>query len=176
MNDFQKRLATITYIIDREKKIGKTALTKILFVTQERFNVPLKYNFSLYLYGPYTAEISSEIAYLDCSGLICNKAELINNYIAYDLTTIDNITANVYGENRDFIEEYKNVINNVVDYMSGMPVKELELVATLVFAWSRFFKEKNKVVKKVQEIKPHFAQKEITEKFDELLQKDFLTA
>jgi len=62
------RYATIIGIIKEMKKceykIGRTALVKLIYLLQEKLNVPVGYDFSLYTYGPFAKEILDDLDYL----------------------------------------------------------------------------------------------------------------
>jgi len=174
MNDFYNRLKVIDYIVKKKQKIYKTALVKILFVAQELYNVPLKYRFGLHIYGPYAPEISSEIIYLGQNKNIYSTPINIKNYVSYELSPAEQ-AGDFPEDNQDFINTHKNTIDKLVDYMADMSVKELELISTIIFVWSRFYKDKELLIKKVNEIKPHFNEDKILEKYSELLAKEFLS-
>jgi len=174
MNDFYNRLKVIDYIVKKEQKIYKTALVKILFVAQELYNVPLKYRFGLHIYGPYAPEISSEIIYLEQNKNIYSTPQTINNYVSYELTPAEQL-CDFPEDDQNFINTHKNTIDKILEYMADMPVKELELVSTIIFVWSRFYKDEELLIKKVNEIKPHFKSDKILKKYNELLEKEFLS-
>ena len=44
-------------------QFGKTAFMKMAYLLQELYEVPLGYRFSLYTYGPYSAEVLADLEY-----------------------------------------------------------------------------------------------------------------
>ncbi|MDI3312583.1 MAG: hypothetical protein QJR05_14315 [Thermoanaerobacterium sp.] len=74
------RYASIVYIIKETERygyrLGRTALVKLIYILQEKFNVPIGYDFSLYTYGPFAKEILDDLdylSYLDAAKIMINN-------------------------------------------------------------------------------------------------------
>ncbi len=70
---FQKN-ALITYIvhgldsIEGPLCIDKAALQRIVYIVQEIYSLPLGYDFALYNYGPYSADLTGDLEYTEYLG------------------------------------------------------------------------------------------------------------
>ena len=46
---------------DKSPQIGKTVMQKMVYLLKEIYNVPCGYEYSLYTYGTYSAELTSDV-------------------------------------------------------------------------------------------------------------------
>jgi len=68
----KERLSLIPVLAESHPShhIGRTALMKYMYFLQTLRGVQLGYNFSMYSYGPFDADVLSEYCLLD-TGLLC---------------------------------------------------------------------------------------------------------
>ncbi|HXQ26483.1 MAG TPA: hypothetical protein VN822_08775 [Candidatus Acidoferrales bacterium] len=60
----EERMALISILAERSPKgsVGRTGVMKFLYFLQTLRDVPLEYRFTLYSYGPFDAEVLSDLA------------------------------------------------------------------------------------------------------------------
>lgn len=168
------RYATIIEIIKEVKKshnkIGRTALVKLIYLLQEKFKVPVGYDFSLYTYGPFAKEILDDLDYL--TYLEAVEVEVADG--RYDILPGENSAIDYIDKKAEpFIEENKEKIRDIVEKFGPLPAKSLELMTTIHFVINDY-KENNSpftdqdIAKLIHEIKPYFSEDEVLKKIEEL--------
>ncbi len=73
MNEIDRaRLSLIPALAERhpDRYIGRTALMKYLYFLQTLRGIPLGYDFSMYSYGPFDAEVLSELGTAESLDLV----------------------------------------------------------------------------------------------------------
>ncbi|WP_434565308.1 DUF4065 domain-containing protein [Thermoanaerobacterium thermosaccharolyticum] len=174
------RYASIVYIIKETEKygyrLGRTALVKLIYILQEKFNVPIGYDFSLYTYGPFAKEILDDLDYLS----FLDAAKIKMNNERYNILPGEDLAMEyIYEKAGQFIEENKDTISDVVKEFGQLSAKSLELITTIHYVINDY-KESNinftkeDISKLIHEIKPYFSEDEIIEKIDELESSNFV--
>lgn len=146
-------------------QFGKTSMQKIMYILQEIYNVKTGYSYTLYNYGPYSAELANDLNYV--AALKGVEVSWINTG-GYSITP-DIATKTFYEKSRCFIENNKNKVQKALDYFGGLSAKELELKATIIY----FFKQNSTqsaqcVAEQIHQLKPYFSKEAIQEAIDEL--------
>ena len=62
---------------------GRTKLQKIMFILKTEFDLPQKFNYFLYTYGPYSTDLQDAIDTLATFGLIEEKTTHLLDYFRY---------------------------------------------------------------------------------------------
>lgn len=144
-------------IIRLEPGIGKTAVMKIMYILQEVKGVKTGYDFSIYTYGPYAAEIMEDIDDLSVNGYISCSMYPSHTYIGYKLIIKDQGEKAITQLNGNDTKALKDV----VEFAENKTAKELELYSTIIYADRLIRKNSwesslNNLTKMVHEMKPHF--------------------
>jgi len=172
------RLGVISHIVKKKPGIGSTALMKCLYIAQEVFDVPLGYDYRMYTYGPYCGQVVADTEIADTLDYIKIKKEVQysadkTNIICRRKTStagVDNDKASM-----DLVNKHENAINEAIKNFAHKPVRELGLVATIVFVIN-YFKDKGQkqdkaeIIKTVKDLKPHFEDTEINSQYDYLVE------
>jgi uncharacterized protein YwgA len=145
---------------DEKHSLGRTALQKIPYFLK-RQGVPLSYSFDLHHYGPFCQEILWDAESLVASEVIVDHGGF-NGGSSYGAGK--NIDARL-GEHQAFLSEHSEVIQSVVDLLSGLDASTLEVAATLdyfyryVSASDAPMPRKPEVLKRFFEAKPKYLAK-----------------
>jgi len=151
------------------RPLGRTAMQKIPYFLQV-LGVPMKYRFEIYTYGPFCSEILRDIEWLEADGVITDSSvekEKRSDYRPGE--ALDELLA----MHRAFIDNYKDVIENVASGLAVVEPNQLELLATLVYLY-RWFEAtdeaapfRSSVVARLGEIKPDkFTQANVDHAYD----------
>jgi uncharacterized protein YwgA len=131
MNDLQRSGIVATLVKDcRAQKAfcGETMIQKSVFFMQELLNVPLGFDFQLYIYGPFSFELQRHLASMMADDMITVRP------MEYGATFEP-------GEQLGFLERHaaraigthRNAVDFVVKNLAGRGVKQLERLATALY-------------------------------------------
>lgn len=173
--------ALIVYLAEQMEEsaqwFGKTALQKLVYLLQTLFGVPVGYQYSLYIHGPFSKELMDDVDYLDgIGGLEVSFDQNANGYKIRPAQGADKIKAKA----QDFLDNYRPQINQLLGKFGSMRARELELRSTIVFI-DRYAVQTNREMtrqefaQEVSSIKPHFSWAEIEEAITELEGQDYIT-
>ena len=63
-----EKYGTISYLAKAMEcynvQFGKTSLQKIIYILQEIYDVKIGYSYTLYNYGPYSADLANDLEYI----------------------------------------------------------------------------------------------------------------
>lgn len=156
-------------------QFGKTALQKLVYLLQEVYNVPVGYEFNLHTYGPFSAELLSDLDYV----AFLDGIEI--DWVASGGYSISegNKAQDVRERAGEFLAKYKEQICSIVNEFGNLTAKELELRSTLIFVQKQAMKQGETISDKdltryVHEIKPHFSMPAIESAVEELKSKRLL--
>ena len=168
--DYNKRI--ISKIINDKENLGKTAVMKITFILQKIFGMKLGYNFNIYTYGPYAADVTEDL-----------EALIYDNYVDANMSNYKNskayrLTIKEFGKSAIGVLDPKDEenIKKVLDIFGGKNAKELELDSTIIYVKNQWNEEMYGVIKDVREIKPHFTEEEIESAYRQLEKNKMLVA
>ncbi|MBU2548256.1 MAG: hypothetical protein KKB20_07605 [Proteobacteria bacterium] len=175
------RIGSLLYIINSlsHQRIGRTAAMKFLYLLQTVRNVPFGYNFRLYHYGPFSAEVLNEIEYAESLDALTAEIIHYSSGYGYILRPGENVDY-ILTEAQDFITNYKEELDWIITKFGSKSASDLELISTAVFI-DRNFKDRdrfillNELCKKVMEIKPHFNKEQIQSIVIELMREKILS-
>ncbi|MCL2846270.1 MAG: hypothetical protein FWE38_01120 [Firmicutes bacterium] len=174
MAEQKDRLGTITLLAGKQI-MGATALMKCLYLLQEVFDVPLDYDYTIYTYGPYCAQVAADIDFSTFYGYTACRPWQEQGYSGRDYEPGDNVSE----ADTSFAQKYEKAITTIAETFAVKQAKELELIATIVYVHV-FHKrnnpkiEKKQIVTDVNRIKPHFDISHIEREYDNLVQEKFL--
>lgn len=157
------RLAAVTYLVQRlsPRGIGRTALMKLLYLAQVLEGAPLGYEFRLYTYGPYDAQVLEDLKLAELLGAAEQRAE------DYEFGRGYRITADAGAEALLAIQPLpaalQVAIDRVVEAFGDRSARELEMIGTIVFL-DRLAQRRHErptaagLAQRVHEVKPHLAE------------------
>lgn len=154
---------------DVSPQFGKTVLQKLVYIMQELYGLPIDYDYCLYNYGPYCKELDNDLSYI----ALLDGVNVDWNVIGYKISPSKK--AEHYIEKaQDFLSKNNELIDLTIQNFGNMQAKDLELRSTIIFVYkqsssSRENKNRQELIKKVGEIKPHFSVQEIEKAYDELI-------
>lgn len=143
--------------------LGKTALQKLVYFLESVFGIDAGYEFSLYTYGPFCAELLHDLDVVEAIGGVRVDYDAALNW--YQISPGPRADW-IEDRGSEFLREAMGSIDKVVGDYGRSSAKELELHATVVFAQRQARLAGNtprdeELVDEVHDIKPHFAKNEI---------------
>lgn len=155
--------------------MGKTAVMKTIFMLQQVKHIDLGYEFSIYTYGPYNADVMEDIDELVSDGFLSSNAYLYKDYIGYKLSATDSGAKAV----QNLKDEDATALKEILNFVKGKNAKELELYSTIIYVEDWYLKNEktnnmDAIIKKVHELKPHFTEKAIQKAYTCLSEASFL--
>ena len=157
------------------KKLGRTAVMKTLYFLQELADVPLGYDFRLYTYGPFDADVLGDLAMATARGLVCERMVLFPRGYGYEVTPLP------AGEQaaQSLEPALAQAVDRAIAEFGALGAAELELRSTIVFVDREFAKAGRAVApdalaNQVRQIKPHFTTTTILTRVREMCDKGWL--
>jgi hypothetical protein len=171
--------ATIVALVERKHPLGRTAVMKLCYFLQTLHNVPLGYRFTLYSYGPFDANVLSDISSAEALGGIESKTVFYPGGYGYEISLTGN-SGFVKSLASDFVERYGADLDWVIQQFGNFGSADLELLSTIVYVDRETAEAESSqscytLTKKVHEIKPHFEIPYVQSKVKYLDQQDFLS-
>ena len=139
---------------------GRKKLQKMVYIAQA-LGYPLREDFTLYLYGPYSEELAAEVQRMKELNLLDERKldssyiiKLTNNGKALLEYFLNNITKEVGNDN---VKRMKDLFGELSKYDPW----KLEIVATLFYFYHIGYFDMNELRKAVKRAKPKFSPNEI---------------
>lgn len=158
----------------KTKGMGKTALQKLVYFLQELYNIDCGYGFSFYTYGPYCAELSNDLSYIESVGGVEIKTIFYSPGFGYEIKPGKK---NEYLRRKasGFLSKSENQISELLNEFGNLTAKNLELRASLLYIYKESkITDETKIIKTIKSIKPYFDEKEIKNAFVDMKNKQFL--
>ena len=130
-----------------DSQIGKTIVQKIMYMlTRERV---IDFNYSMYHYGPYSAQVSSEINFAENIGAV--EIDWISDK-GYFIKPKSDELEGVLSEGD------KQAIDRVIDKYGGFNAIEISIIATALFVEDNFeVTDTEELVRVVTSLKPQYS-------------------
>lgn len=171
IDDQRQRLAVIAALVKRSPGVERTALMKWIFLLKALRQVPLPYSFGLYTHGPFDSNVLEDVQYAECLGVIEREMEESDGNYSHAVKAGPAVEW-VAERAADFLGQYGDAIEWVVEEFGNHTVPELEVASTFVYiAHRRGATESGsmaEIVAKVHDVKPH-RQREVIERQAEKL-------
>lgn len=152
----------------RGYKLGKTGVQKLVFILKSLYDIPVDYSYELYIYGPYSSELTGDLDFLDSADVVDVSFEDYGDYRGYNILPAEE-SKKVFDRGEKYVEEFGDMIKQVVDRFGGKNARDLELVGTLIYLrFEEGIKNDELLEERIKEIKPHFSEKEIQKGVDEV--------
>jgi hypothetical protein len=151
------RYGLIAEVIERFKaancRLGKTALQKMIFLLQRSFGVDCDYSYTLYTYGPYSADVARDLDVVaGLSGAVVNYDFSFAGYEIHPGPA----SADLRMRAAAFLSEIGPKLDQLVADFGAFSAKELELRSTVLYL-SKHGQDRSELIKQVHEVKPHFS-------------------
>lgn len=171
MNISKKYILLVKICESMTKKglvLSKISLHQLVYILQELYSIGNFYDFKLYTYGPYAVNLTTDLDYLFSNNILkveyCqgpsyfgSRIELGEKIINYDDEVLDS----------------NDKIIKVIDLFGNNNARSLELRGTIIYlSKNEGISSLEKIVERIQSIKPYFSENEIKDAVREL--NDFL--
>jgi len=160
---FQKN-AFITYLVGKLELLksplllDNAAIQRLVYVLQEIFAVPLAYDFSLYNYGPYSADLTGDIEYTEYLGGIKTYDYEDASATGSTVLKTGEKSAHFSKEALDFLRQ--NRVDNLDETLAKIKdftSQELDVLSTLHMIYDGLDEKeitKEFLVSRLREVKP----------------------
>lgn len=145
-------------------QLGKTVLQKLVYILQEVYRVPCGYDYTLYNYGPYSADLADDLSFF--AAMEGAKIEW-NQGWGYKIEEAEK-TEHFRERGKDFLDEHASKIDKVIKAFGSMNAKELELRSTIIYISKKETLDRASVIHRTGAIKPHFTREMIEDAYAEL--------
>lgn len=166
------RIAAIVGLVQNAPvKLGKTQVQKLVYFAQS-CGMPLRYQYEIYHYGPYSFDLSQQLSSLDALGVLNIQSD--PSRYGFD------ISVGKFAERFKLEPKYQRKIDKVVSDFGSNTTAQLEVKATIHFVFSvvkkRTSSNKTKpaVVQKVHALKPRFTQDFIKRCYSDLREANWI--
>jgi len=169
------RYALIAEIAQRSHSLGRTALQKHLYLLQALFEVDVRYDFTLYTYGPFTSEILSDLDVAEAMGAVSVSFNP-SGYGAYVIKPGADYER-IQSKAKPFLNTISDKLEKQFNDFGSFTAKELELRATIVYASRELAKAgqpSGELLDTVHEIKPGFTREQIESAISDLVNKGYI--
>jgi uncharacterized protein YwgA len=165
-----ERLAAIAYVVSAKKDVGKTKLQKLLYFGQEAAQVPLGYEFRLHHFGPYSFDLDDDLVRMKLAGIVSVEPDGEGYGFHVRPARISEGSSHVPAPS----QRARAQLDRVIEAFGGMAAQELELRATIHFAFTVRGGSDEEVIAQVKRLKPKFAETVIRAALTELRSKNWL--
>lgn len=169
-----ERYALIAELIHRfdaqRVTLGKTALQKMIFLLQRALGFDCDYEYTLYTYGPFCADVARDLDIVEGFGGAVIAHDLSGG--GYELRP-GPATDDLRKRGAEFLSQVSDALDRLVGDYGRSTVKELELRSTIVYM-AQPGRSNEEVVRLVHQVKPHFSEAQIEAARLELDEKGYL--
>ncbi len=167
LNDLQRSAIVATLVQEcraRNAFCGETMVQKSVFFLQELIEVPLAFDYQLYIYGPFSFELQRHVSSMMADDMITVRPMEYGSTFepGEQVAYLERHTA-------DTIAAYRKGVHFVVERLAGRGVKHLERVATaLYFTVATEDGSVEGRTSKICEVKPHITVDEARKAVEEV--------
>jgi uncharacterized protein len=177
-----RRLGTIIGLVEQAPQgmLGRTAIVKLLYLLQEVRGVPLGYDFRLYTYGPFDADVLSDIETAQSFQALHVKTVTYPSGYGYEVSAGAKAAA-IKESTADWMASHRPALAWAATNFAARSASELELLATIVYAARELAAKPTPyqlpdLAKRVGVVKPRFSESYVLEKCREAQQLELLAA
>ena len=178
MNTETNRIALITRLAEKSPQLGRTALMKFCYFLQIIRRVPLGYSFTLYSYGPFDADVLSDLDAAEAMGGITSQIVYYPGGYGYRIAP-GSQTQGAKRWGADFLKQHEADLDWVIDEFGAFSSAQLELASTIIYsdreaAIKSESLNRSELSQRVHDVKPHFSLAQINSLLDTLDSRGFL--
>lgn len=177
-----KRLAALVALASSVpgQTLGRTAAVKLLYFVQELYGVELGYDFRLYTFGPYDAEVLYDLGVAKSLDALTERTVFYNVGYGYAINPgpkAESVKARAAG----WLKANQSFFQAVAKEFGSWTASDLELGSTVLFVDREFHSQRAKattedVARRVQEIKPHFPEQVVLDRVKQFQAKGWLAS
>jgi len=178
--DLWRHLALITALVERApaKTLGRTAIVKMAYLLQTVKGIPLGYDFRLYIYGPYDANVLYHLACAEALGAVKILPVPYPGGYGFEVRPGPEASA-IQARAEDWLAQHQSAVDWVIREFGAFSAAELELLSTIIYVDREFARENRKVkweelARRVRDVKPHFSELSVIDKTKLFLDKNLL--
>lgn len=167
MRDLQ-RSAIVAMLVKecraRNSSCGESMVQESIFFLQKLLNVPLEFDFQLYIYGPFSLELQRHLLSMMADDMITVRSLDYGSTFepGEQVAYLEKHTANT-------ITEHYDAVDFVITHLAGRGVKQLERLATaLYFTVTSDDVSVEDRAAKTREVKPHISDDEARKAVEEV--------
>lgn len=157
-------------IQDVSPQFGKTVVQKLVYLLTTIYEVPTGYEHTLYTYGPFSAELASDVETVAAMGGVQITHGAKSGYAI----SLGNNGDWVCGKSKEIINANSEKIDSLIRDFGGFSAKDLELRSTLIFLTKSEKMTKEKLKNQLIDLKPYFVEAEVYAAIDELISSGFI--
>ena len=154
----------------QSQQFGKTAFSKMAYLLQELYEVPLGYRFSLYTYGPYSPEVLADLEYANLRKQV--DIEYLGDPQGGFRITPSKVVGRPNFQNES-MAKYSQSLDDLVEHFGSFNTRELELRTTSIFLWKRIrptkLEDLSTLFETVRQLKPHLSNMAIRSAINDLV-------
>ncbi len=169
-----ERYALIAELVRRFESnsvtLRKTALQKMIFLLERSFGVDCDYNYTLYTYGPFCADVARDLEIVESFGGV--TVEYDPNCRGYDLRP-GPATDELRARAQNFLAQISNQLDQLIGDYGRASAKDLELRSTITYL-AKPDRTDEELIQQVRQVKPHFPEQLIAAALHELQEKGYL--
>jgi uncharacterized protein YwgA len=137
---------------------GMTIFQKIIYLLQELYNVPLRYEFDLHHHGPYSDDLARDIQDTAIAGGVTMEAVAWPGYNGYLITP---------GPKFDEVvrKSYWDILDAAMIDCKDFNRRDLEIISTIVFI-EKNTEDNSKTISMMENVRPNFTRQEICNALD----------
>ena len=176
----QNRRAILARLVSNApgKKLGRTQVMKMFYFLQELKGVPLGYDFRLFTYGPFDAEVLSDLATATSVNVVKEETVIYPRSYGFEITPgphADRLSRELGSARPDIAEQ----VDAVSSEFGACGAADLELRSTILFVdrerpQGGTQTTAQALAKRVREIKPHFSEDTILDRIREMDEQGWL--
>jgi hypothetical protein len=178
----ENRLALIPILAKKSANgyMGRTALMKYMYFLQTLRKVPLGYRFTLYSYGPFDSDVLADLGMAEDLGAVESNSVAYPGGYGYEIKP--GRTAEwLQKRAAKFLSQYKSDIDWVTENFGRYTSPQLELISTIIYVDREAARNRERVsietlARRVQEIKPHFRDSQVSSIAEDLRKNKLLQA
>lgn len=153
---------------------------KLCYFLQTLRQVPLRYRFTLYSYGPFDSSVLSDLGLAETLGGLRSEVVLYPSGYGYEIEPSEKAES-LKAPAVDFLKRHESDIDWVTRQFGNFGSADLELLSTIVYVDREFDAAGRHVpvgdlAQRVREVKPRFSDSEVGSKVADLLGKGLLNS
>jgi hypothetical protein len=183
MNELDKaRLGLMAVLAERAPngQIGRTALMKYMYFLQTLRNVPLRYNFTMYSYGPFDSDVLADLSSGEGMNVVTSTTVMFSGGYGYEIrpgSLADFAKRNAAA----FLAEHREDIDWMFATFGNLSAADLELTSTIIYVDREAGEGCQRcsvedVTERVNDIKPRFSRAQVRKWVEKLLNEGVLSS
>lgn len=176
-----ERIPLIAALVSRAPAgFGRTALMKCLYLLQNVRGIPLGYHFRLYTYGPFDADVLSDLSLAERLGAVDSELLQYQGGHRYELRG-GTKSQQVMVSGRNYLIEHEDDVDWVMRTFAGRSARDLENASTIVFTDRAAIERGERLTladltRTVHEVKPHLPTDLIGQEVRNLMEQGIIEA